>query len=178
MARFKKLTGYDVYFLTGTDEHGQKIERRAEAAGLTPQQFVDRIVAGIKDLWKLMDVQYDDFLRTTEPRHEKMVQNIFRQLYDQGDIYKGEYEGWYCTPCEAHWTQTQLQEGKCPDCGRAVELVREESYFFRMSKYQDWLIRYIEEHPDFIQPPSRANEMLNNPAPGAYGFVRRRTSFK
>lgn len=162
MARFKKLTGYDVYFLTGTDEHGQKIEQRAQQSGITPQQFVDKIVAGIKDLWTLMDVQYDDFLRTTDKRHEVIVQKIFKKLYDQGDIYKGEYEGWYCTPCEAHWTQTQAKDGKCPDCGRPVHLIREESYFFKMSKYQDWLIDYIETHPDFIQPPSRANEMLAN----------------
>ncbi len=179
MARFKKLTGYDVYFLTGTDEHGQKIEQRAATAGVTPQQFVDKIVAGIKDLWKLMDVEYDDFIRTTEKRHEVIVQKIFRQFYEQGDIYKGEYEGWYCTPCEAHWTQTQLKDGKCPDCGRPVELVREESYFFRMSKYADWLIQYIEEHPDFIQPPSRANEMLNNfLRPGLQDLCVSRTSFK
>lgn len=130
MARFKRLTGYDVFFLTGTDEHGQKIERRAQEEGVTPKQFVDRIVAGIKDLWKMMDVEYSDFIRTTDKRHEAVVQKIFRKLYEQGDIYKGEYEGWYCTPCEAHWTQSQLKEGKlCPDCGRPVERVREESYF-------------------------------------------------
>ncbi|MCL2811294.1 MAG: methionine--tRNA ligase [Clostridia bacterium] len=163
MARFKKLTGYDAYFLTGTDEHGQKVERRAAEAGVTPQQFVDEIVAGIKELWELMDVQYDDFIRTTEPRHEVIVQKIFKQLYDQGDIYKSEYEGKYCIPCEAYWTQSQLLEGDlCPDCSRPVEVVREECYFFRLSKYQDWLIRYIEENPEFIQPVSRANEMLNN----------------
>ncbi|MDR0928489.1 MAG: methionine--tRNA ligase [Oscillospiraceae bacterium] len=179
MARFKKLSGYDTYFLTGTDEHGQKIERRAEAAGITPQEFVDRIVAGIKDLWKLMDVEYDDFIRTTDKRHEVIVQKIFRQLYEQGDIYKGAYEGWYCTPCEAHWTQTQLKDGCCPDCGRPVELVREESYFFKMSKYQDWLIEYIEQHPDFIQPPSRANEMLSNfLRPGLQDLCVSRSSFK
>ncbi|MDR0898708.1 MAG: methionine--tRNA ligase [Oscillospiraceae bacterium] len=179
MARFKKLSGYDTYFLTGTDEHGQKIERRAEAAGITPQEFVDRIVAGIKDLWKLMDVEYDDFIRTTDQRHEVIVQKIFRQLYEQGDIYKGAYEGWYCTPCEAHWTQTQLKDGCCPDCGRPVELVREEAYFFKMSKYQDWLIEYIEQHPDFIQPPSRANEMLSNfLRPGLQDLCVSRSSFK
>ncbi len=178
IARFKKFTGHDVFFLTGTDEHGQKIERRAAEAGVTPQQFVDKIVAGIKDLWKLMDIEYDDFIRTTEKRHEVIVQKIFRKFYEQGDIYKGEYEGWYCTPCEAHWTQTQLQDGKCPDCGRPVEVVREESYFFRMSKYQDWLIQYIEEHPDFIQPPSRANEMLTNfLRPGLTDLCVSRTSF-
>ncbi|GHU83164.1 methionine--tRNA ligase [Clostridia bacterium] len=178
ITRFKRLCGYDAYFLTGTDEHGQKIERNAQAAGVTPQQFVDEIVTGIKALWKVMDIEYDDFLRTTEKRHEVIVQKIFRQLYEQGDIYKGEYEGWYCTPCEAHWTQTQLKDGKCPDCGRPVELVREESYFFRMSKYQDWLIEYIEEHPDFIQPPSRANEMLTNfLRPGLQDLCVSRSSF-
>ena len=179
MARFKRLTGYDVFFLTGTDEHGQKIERRAQEEGVTPKQFVDRIVAGIKDLWKMMDVEYSDFIRTTDKRHEAVVQKIFRKLYEQGDIYKGEYEGWYCTPCEAHWTQSQLKEGKlCPDCGRPVERVREESYFFRTSKYQDWLIQYIQEHPDFIQPPSRANEMLANfLRPGLQDLCVSRTSF-
>lgn len=178
MARFKKLTGYDTYFLTGTDEHGQKIEQRAQQAGVTPQQFVDTIVAGIKDLWKLMDVAYDDFIRTTDQRHEVIVQKIFKQLYDQGDIYKGAYEGWYCTPCEAHWTQTQAKDGKCPDCGRPVHIIQEESYFFRMSKYQDWLIDYIETHPDFIQPASRANEMLTNfLRPGLQDLCVSRTSF-
>ncbi|MCL1964494.1 MAG: methionine--tRNA ligase [Firmicutes bacterium] len=178
MARYKKLTGHEVFFLTGTDEHGQKIEQRAQQAGVTPQAFVDSIVAGIKNLWTLMDVQYDGFLRTTDKRHEVIVQKIFRQLYEQGDIYKGEYEGWYCTPCEAHWTQTQLKDGKCPDCARDVQLIREESYFFRMSKYQDWLIQYIEEHPDFIQPPSRANEMLANfLRPGLQDLSVSRTSF-
>ncbi len=180
MARFKRLTGYDTYFLTGTDEHGQKIERRAAETGVTPQAFVDEIVAGIKSLWALMDVEYDDFIRTTEPRHEVMVQKIFKQLFDQDDIYKGEYEGLYCTPCEAYWTQTQLKEGGlCPDCGRPVEKVREECYFFRLSKYQDWLIQYIEEHPDFIQPVSRANEMLNNfLRPGLQDLAVSRTTFK
>ncbi len=180
MARFKKLSGYDTFFLTGTDEHGQKIERRAAEKGVSPQQFVDDIVAGIKDLWKLMDVDYDDFIRTTDPRHEAAVQKIFKQLYDQGDIYKSEYEGQYCTPCEAFWTKTQLKEGNlCPDCGRPTETVREESYFFKLSKYQDWLIDYIEQHPDFIQPPSRANEMLNNfLRPGLEDLAVSRTTFK
>ena len=180
MARFKRLSGYDTYFLTGTDEHGQKIERKAQEKGVSPQQFVDDIVSGIKELWKLMDIQYDDFIRTTEKRHEVVVQKIFRKLYEQGDIYKSEYEGWYCTPCEAHWTQTQLKEGNlCPDCGRPVERIREEAYFFRMSKYQDWLIRYIEEHPDFIQPPSRASEMLSNfLRPGLQDLCVSRTSFQ
>ena len=179
MTRFKKMTGYDAYFLTGTDEHGQKIERKAAEAGVTPQAFVDAIVAETKELWKLMNIEYDDFIRTTDERHMKIVQKIFKKFYDQGDIYKSEYEGMYCTQCEALWTPTQLKEGKCPDCGRAVEPMREESYFFRMSKYQDWLIEYIESHPDFIQPPSRANEMLNNfLRPGLQDLCVSRTSFK
>ena len=179
MTRFKKMTGYDTYFLTGTDEHGQKIERKAADAGVTPKQYVDKIVAATKDLWKLMDIEYDDFIRTTDERHEKVVQKIFKKFYDQGDIYKHEYEGQYCTPCESFWTPTQLKEGCCPDCGRPTELVREESYFFRMSKYQDWLIDYIETHPDFIQPASRANEMLNNfLRPGLQDLCVSRTSFK
>ncbi len=180
MTRFKKMTGYDAYFLTGTDEHGQKIERKAQEAGVTPQAFVDKIVAETKDLWKLMNIEYDDFIRTTDERHEKIVQKIFKQFYDQGDIYKSAYEGQYCAQCEAFWTPTQLKEGNlCPDCGRPTELVREESYFFRMSKYQDWLIDYIESHPDFIQPPSRANEMLNNfLRPGLQDLCVSRTSFK
>lgn len=179
MARFKKLTGYDTYFLTGTDEHGQKIERKAAEAGVTPKQFVDEIVARTKELWKLMDIEYDDFIRTTDERHERIVQKIFKQFYDQGDIYKSEYEGLYCTPCESFWTPSQLKDGCCPDCGRPVEPTREESYFFRMSKYQDWLIDYIETHPDFIQPPARANEMLNNfLRPGLQDLCVSRTSFK
>ena len=180
MTRFKKLTGYDAYFLTGTDEHGQKIERRAAEAGVSPQQFVDEIVAGILDLWKLMDIEYDDFIRTTQPRHETTVQKIFERLYEQGDIYKGDYEGLYCIPDEAYWTQSQLAEGGlCPDCGRPVERVREECYFFRLSKYQDWLIRHIQEHPGFIQPASRANEMLNNfLRPGLQDLAVSRTTFK
>ncbi len=179
MARFKKQTGYDTYFLTGTDEHGQKIETRAKEAGKQPIEFVDEIVAGIKDLWTIMDIEYDDFIRTTEPRHEKVVQKIFKQFYDQGDIYKSEYEGLYCTPCESFWTQSQLKDGNCPDCGRPVQPAKEESYFFRMSKYQDWLIEYIETHPDFIQPPSRANEMLQNfLRPGLQDLCVSRTSFK
>ena len=178
-ARFKKLEGYDTYFLTGTDEHGQKIERKAEAKGVTPQAYVDEIVAGIKDLWKLMDVDYNDFIRTSDERHVKAVQKIFRQLYEQGDIYKGSYEGWYCTPCESFFTELQLKDGNCPDCGRPVEKTCEEAYFFRMSKYQDWLIRYIEEHPDFIQPASRKNEMINNfLKPGLQDLCVSRTSIK
>ena len=180
MTRFKRLTGYQAYFLTGTDEHGQKIERRAQEAGMAPQQFVDGIVAETKKLWALMNIEYDDFIRTTQPRHQRAVQQIFRQLYEQGDIYKGTYEGQYCTQCEAFWTSSQFKEGTlCPDCGRQTEMVKEESYFFRMSKYQDWLIRYIEEHPDFIQPPSRANEMLNNfLRPGLQDLSVSRTTFK
>lgn len=179
MARFKKLTGYDTYFLTGTDEHGQKIERKAKAKGVTPKAYVDNIVSGIKSLWKLMDIEYDDFIRTTDDRHVECVQKLFKQLYDQGDIYKSEYEGWYCTPCESFWTELQLKDGCCPDCGRPVEKTREESYFFKMSKYQDWLIQYIEEHPDFIQPSSRTNEMMNNfLKPGLEDLCVSRTSIK
>jgi len=179
MARFKRLTGYDVMFLTGTDEHGQKIERIAKEKGVTPKEYVDGIVAGIKELWKLLDISYDDFIRTTDKRHEEVVQKIFKKLYDQGDIYKSEYEGWYCTPCESFWTEIQLKDGCCPDCGRSVELVKEESYFLRLSKYQDQLIKYIEEHDDFIQPASRRNEMLNNfLRPGLEDLCVSRTSFK
>ena len=183
MTRFKRLTGYDAYFLTGTDEHGQKIERKAAEKGVTPQAYVDEIVANTKELWKLMEIEYDDFIRTTQERHEKIVQKIFRQFYEQGDIYKSAYEGLYCTPCESFWTPTQVVEKDgvkcCPDCGRPVEAMQEESYFFRMSKYQDWLIDYIETHPDFIQPASRANEMLTNfLRPGLQDLCVSRTSFK
>ena len=183
MTRFKRLTGYDAYFLTGTDEHGQKIERKAAEKGVTPQAYVDEIVANTKELWKLMEIEYDDFIRTTQERHEKIVQKIFRQFYEQGDIYKSAYEGLYCTPCESFWTPTQVVEKDgvkcCPDCGRPVEAMQEESYFFRMSKYQDWLIDYIETHPDFIQPAKRANEMLNNfLKPGLQDLCVSRTSFK
>ncbi len=182
MTRFKKLTGFDAYFLTGTDEHGQKIERKAAEKGVSPKAYVDEIVANTKELWKLMNIEYDDFIRTTDERHEKVVQKIFRKLYEQGDIYKASYEGQYCTPCEAFWTPSQLVEKDgvkvCPDCGRPTELVTEESYFFRMSKYQDWLIDYIETHPDFIQPASRANEMINNfLKPGLQDLCVSRTSF-
>ena len=179
MARFKKMTGYDVFFLTGTDEHGQKIERKARDAGVTPKEYVDHIVDGIKKLWKLMDIDYTDFIRTTDERHVKSVQQIFRKLHDQGDIYKSEYEGWYCTPCESFWTELQLKDGCCPDCGRPVEKTREESYFFRLSKYQDWWIDYIKTHPDFIQPPTRTAEMLNNfLIPGLQDLCVSRTSLK
>ena len=183
MARFRKMQGYDTYFLTGTDEHGQKIEKKAAEAGVTPIEYVDEIVAATKDLWKLMDIEYDDFIRTTEERHMKVVQKIFRQFYEQGDIYKAEYEGMYCTPCESFWTPTQLAEKDgvkvCPDCGRPCQPMREESYFFKMSKYQDWLIDYIETHPDFIQPAKRANEMLTNfLRPGLQDLCVSRTSVK
>jgi methionyl-tRNA synthetase len=180
MARFKKLTGYKTFFLTGTDEHGQKIEEKAIEAGKTPKEYVDIIVADTKELWKLMNIEYDDFIRTTDERHVKLVQKIFRRLYEQGDIYKGKYEGQYCKQCEAFWTKTQLLEGSlCPDCGRSTEVVEEESYFFKTSKYQDWLIDYIEKHPQFIQPASRANEMLNNfLRPGLQDLAVSRTSFK
>ena len=179
MARFKKQEGYDTFFLTGTDEHGQKIERKAQAKGVTPQAYVDEIVRGIKELWKLMDVEYDDFIRTSDERHVKAVQKIFRKLYEQGDIYKGSYEGWYCTPCESFFTEMQLKDGCCPDCGRPVEKTNEEAYFFKLGKYQQWMIDYIEEHPDFIQPVSRKNEMVNNfLKPGLQDLCVSRTSIK
>lgn len=179
MARFKRQTGYDVMFLTGTDEHGQKIEKKAADAGMMPQEYVDHIVDGIHKLWELMNISNDDFIRTTEPRHEKVVQKIFKQLYDQGDIYKGEYEGWYCTPCESFWLDRQLKDGKCPDCGRPVQKAKEESYFFRLSKYAPRLIEHIKTHPEFIQPVSRANEMLQNfLLPGLEDLAVSRTSFK
>ena len=159
MARFKRLQGYDVMFLTGTDEHGQKIQLLAEEKGVTPQQYVDEVVAGIKDLWKTMDISYDDFIRTTEDRHVKRVQEMFMKLYEKGDIYKGEYEGWYCTPCESFWTEAQLVDGNCPDCGRPVTKAKEEAYFFRLSKYADDLLKLYEENPGFLEPESRRNEM-------------------
>ena len=178
MARYKRLAGYDVYFLTGTDEHGQKLERRAEEEGVTPIQYIDEIVSWIKELWDLMDITHDDFIRTTEDRHEKIVQKIFKQLYDQGDIYLGAYEGLYCTPCESFWTETQLVDGKCPDCGRPVEKTSEEAYFFKLSKYQDWLLNYMRENPEFIRPQSRANEMIKNfIEPGLEDLCVSRTSF-
>ena len=183
MTRFRRMQGYDTYFLTGTDEHGQKIEKKAAEAGVTPIEYVDKIVAETKELWKLMDIEYDDFIRTTEERHIRIVQKIFRKFYEQGDIYKAEYEGMYCTPCESFWTPTQLAEKDgvkvCPDCGRPCQPMREESYFFKMSKYQDWLIDYIETHPDFIQPAKRANEMLTNfLRPGLQDLCVSRTSVK
>jgi len=178
IARFKRLTGYDVMFLTGTDEHGQKLQRIAEEKGVTPIEYIDEIVAGIQELWKMMDISYDKFIRTTDNYHKKAVQKLFKQLFDQGDIYKGAYEGWYCTPCESFWTGTQAVDGKCPDCGRPVENAKEEAYFFKMSKYADRLIEYIEDHPEFIQPESRKNEMLNNfLRPGLQDLCVSRTTF-
>ncbi len=178
IARFKRLTGYDVMLLTGSDEHGQKIERKAEEKGVTPKEYVDEIVAGIKDLWKMMNISYDKFIRTTDDYHEKSVQNIVQKLFDQGDIYKGAYEGLYCTPCESFWTETQVIDGKCPDCGRPVEHAKEEAYFFKTTKYADRLIKYIEDHPNFIQPESRKNEMLNNfLRPGLEDLCVSRTTF-
>ncbi|MFC5532548.1 methionine--tRNA ligase [Cohnella yongneupensis] len=178
MARYKRLRGYSVRYLTGTDEHGQKIERKAQEAGKTPQQFVDDIVVGIKDLWSKLDISNDDFIRTTEPRHKEAVEKIFAQLLEQGDIYKGVYEGWYCTPCESFFLERQLVNGNCPDCGRPVERVQEESYFFRMSQYADRLLAYYEENPGFIQPESRRNEMINNfIKPGLEDLAVSRTTF-
>jgi len=162
IARFKKMLGYDVYFLTGTDEHGQKIQLEAEKQGINPQEYVDNVAGEIKSIWDLMNTTYDQFIRTTNPKHKETVQKIFKKLYEKGDIYKGEYEGHYCTPCESFFTKTQLVDGKCPDCGREVTLTKEEAYFFKMSKYADKLIEYIEAHPDFIVPESRKKEMVNN----------------
>jgi methionyl-tRNA synthetase len=179
LARYKRLRGYDVRYLTGTDEHGQKIERKAKEAGVTPQEYVDGIVAGIKTLWDKLDISYDDFIRTTQERHKKAVQKIFKRLVDQGDIYLGEYEGWYCTPCESFYTEHQLVDGKCPDCGRPVEKVKEESYFFKMSKYVDRLLDFYEKNPGFIQPESRKNEMINNfIKPGLEDLAVSRTAFE
>ncbi len=179
LARFKRQAGYDVLFLTGTDEHGQKIQRQAEAAGKPPQVFVDEIVEWIKELWEELAISYDDFIRTTQERHKVVVQKIFNRFFENGDIYKSNYRGWYCTPCEAFWQDRQVEESKCPDCGREVELVSEEGYFFRMSRYADRLRSYIEENPEFIQPPSRKNEMINNfLEPGLEDLCISRTAFK
>ncbi|MDO4303310.1 MAG: methionine--tRNA ligase [Bacillota bacterium] len=179
IARFKRKDGYDVYFQTGTDEHGQKIELKAQEAGVTPKEYVDKVAETIKSLWDLMDTSYDHFIRTTDDYHEKQVQKIFKRLYDQGDIYKGAYEGLYCTPCESFWTESQLVDGKCPDCGREVKPAKEEAYFFKMSKYADKLIEHINTHPEFIQPVSRKNEMMNNfLLPGLQDLCVSRTSFK
>ena len=179
IARYKRSQGYDVFFQTGTDEHGQKIELKAEEAGVTPKEFVDGVSAEIKKIWDLMDTYYDKFIRTTDEDHEKQVQKIFKKLYDQGDIYKGHYEGMYCTPCESFFTESQLVDGKCPDCGREVQPAKEEAYFFKMSKYADRLIEHINTHPEFIQPVSRKNEMMNNfLLPGLQDLCVSRTSFK
>lgn len=177
IARYKRLADYDVFFLTGSDEHGQKIQRKAAENGVTPQAYVDRIVASFKQLWEKLAISNDDFIRTTEQRHREVVQTIFQKIYDQGDIYKAEYEGWYCTPCETFWLERQLTDGKCPDCGRPVEVLKEESYFFRMSKYQERLLAYIEENPDFIQPTSRRNEMINFIKSGLEDLCVSRTTF-
>ena len=179
IARYKRSQGYDVFFQTGTDEHGQKIELKAEEAGISPKEFVDNVSGEIKRIWDLMDTSYDKFIRTTDEDHEKQVQKIFKKLYDQGDIYKGHYEGMYCTPCESFFTESQLVDGKCPDCGRPVQLAKEEAYFFKMSKYADRLIEHINTHPEFIQPVSRKNEMMNNfLLPGLQDLCVSRTSFK
>ena len=177
MARFKRLQGYDVMFLTGTDEHGQKIQTLAEAKGVTPQEYVDEVVAGIKNLWKTMEISYDDFIRTTEPRHVKRVQEMFMKIYEAGDIYKGEYEGWYCTPCESFWTEGQLVDGKCPDCGRPVNKAKEEAYFFKMSKYADRLLKLLKETPEFLEPESRRNEMIGFIEQGMEDLCISRSSF-
>jgi methionyl-tRNA synthetase len=178
MSRYKRLRGYDVMYLTGTDEHGQKIQRKAEEKGVSPKKYVDDIVSGIKELWKKLDISYDDFIRTTEERHKKVVEKIFDRLVKQGDIYLDEYEGWYCTPCESFFTERQLVDGNCPDCGRPVEKVKEESYFFKMSKYVDRLLQFYEENPEFIQPESRKNEMINNfIKPGLEDLAVSRTTF-
>ena len=178
IARYKRMLGYDVFFQTGTDEHGQKIEDKAKAAGVAPQQFVDQVAGQIKEIWDLMNTSYDKFMRTTDPDHERQVQKIFKKLNEQGDIYKSEYEGWYCKPCESFFTESQIVDGKCPDCGAPVEKAKEEAYFFRMSKYADRLLKHIEENPEFIQPESRKNEMINNfIKPGLQDLCVSRTSF-
>ena len=179
IARFKRWEGYDVFFQTGTDEHGQKIELKAKEAGVSPKEYVDKIAGQIKDIWDLMNLSYDKFIRTTDPVHEKQVQKIFKKLYEQGDIYKGFYEGMYCTPCESFFTSSQLKDGKCPDCGREVQYAKEDAYFFKLSKYADRLIAHIKENPEFIQPESRKNEMMNNfLIPGLQDLCVSRTSFK
>ena len=179
IARYRRSQGYDVFFQTGTDEHGQKIELKAEEAGITPKEYVDDVAGQVKAIWDLMNTSYDKFIRTTDEDHEKQVQKIFKKLYDQGDIYKGSYEGLYCTPCESFWTESQLVDGKCPDCGREVKPAKEEAYFFKMSKYADRLIEHINTHPEFIQPVSRKNEMMNNfLLPGLHDLCVSRTSFK
>ena len=178
IARYKRLKGFDVYFQTGTDEHGEKIELKAKEAGITPKEYVDNIASQIKDIWDIMNTSYDRFVRTTDPKHEREVQKIFKKMYDKGDIYLGKYEGLYCTPCESFFTESQLVDGKCPDCGREVHKASEEAYFFKLSKYQDRLIEYYNTHPDFIKPDSRKNEMINNfIKPGLQDLCVSRTSF-
>ena len=178
IARYKRLQGYDVYFQTGTDEHGEKIEKKALEAGITPQEYVDNVASEIKSIWDCMNTSYDKFVRTTDKNHERVVQKIFKKMVDKGDIYLGEYEGLYCVPCESFWTESQLVNGKCPDCGREVELKKEDAYFFKLSKYQDQLMDYIETHPEFIQPEARKNEMINNfLKPGLQDLCVSRTSF-
>ena len=178
IARYKRLKGFDVYFQTGTDEHGEKIELKAKEAGMTPKEYVDNIASQIKDIWDIMNTSYDRFVRTTDPKHEREVQKIFKKMYDKGDIYLGKYEGLYCTPCESFFTESQLVDGKCPDCGREVHKASEEAYFFKLSKYQDRLIEYYNTHPDFIKPDSRKNEMINNfIKPGLQDLCVSRTSF-
>ncbi len=177
MARFKRLSGYDVRFLTGTDEHGQKLQAAAEKAGMTPQAYVDNVVAGIKELWKTMEISYDDFIRTTEPRHKERVQRIFMKMYENGDIYQGEYEGMYCTPCESFWTESQLHDGNCPDCGRPVQKAKEDAYFFRLSRYEQKLIDLFENNPEFLQPESRRNEMLSFVRQGLEDLCISRSTF-
>ena len=178
IARYKRLKGFDVYFQTGTDEHGEKIELKAKEAGITPKEYVDNIASQIKDIWDIMNTSYDRFVRTTDPKHEREVQKIFKKMYDKGDIYLGKYEGLYCTPCESFFTESQLVDGKCPDCGREVHKASEEAYFFKLSKYQDRLVEYYNTHPDFIKPDSRKNEMINNfIKPGLQDLCVSRTSF-
>ena len=179
LARFKRKQGYDVRFQTGTDEHGEKIEQKAASAGVAPKAFVDKVAGDIREIWDMMNISYDKFIRTTDADHEREIQKIFTKLYEQGDIYKGSYKGWYCTPCESFWTESQLVDGKCPDCGREVKMAEEEAYFFRMSKYADRLLEYYEKNPDFIVPVSRKNEMINNfLKPGLQDLCVSRTSFK
>jgi len=179
IARYKKMRGYDVFYATGTDEHGEKVQLKAAEKGVTPKEYVDELVAKIKDLWKTLNIDYDKFIRTTDEYHEESVQKIFSYFLEKGDIYKGKYEGWYCTPCESFWTESQLVDGKCPDCGRSVHEATEEAYFFRMSKYSKWLEEYIEKHPRFIEPESRKNEIMNNfIKPGLQDLCVSRTSFK
>ena len=177
LARWHRFEGDDVLFLTGSDEHGQKIQRAAEEKGTSPQQYVDEIVAGFKELWQRLNITYDDFVRTTQPRHQKVVQDVFRKLYEKGDIYKGHYEGWYCTPCETFWVESRLEDKNCPDCGRPVELVKEESYFFKLSRYADRLLAHIEANPEFIQPESRRNEMVSFIKSGLEDLAVSRTTF-